>query len=102
VVAPPVSAGKEVIWQSELGHTHQMKSNRWLRPGCRGSHHVTLGSAYETIIPGLDPTAKKAHTLLREFGLLIGPAGKVSNVVRGCEGIALGRKEDLAEKLAHA
>jgi hypothetical protein len=38
--------------------------------------------------------------ILSEFGLLIGPAGKMSDVIARAvaAGIALGRKEALAEK----
>ena len=43
---------------------------------------------------------EKAHLILSEFGLLIGPAGEVSDVIARAvaAGIALGRKEALAEK----
>jgi hypothetical protein len=49
------------------------------------------------------PTAddlEKAHLILSEFGLLIGPAGEMSDVIARAvaAGIALGRKEGLAEK----
>ena len=44
------------------------------------------------------PTAsdlEKAHLILSEFGLLIGPAGQVSDIIARAvaAGIALGRKE---------
>jgi hypothetical protein len=41
---------------------------------------------------------EKAHLILSEFGLLIGPAGEVSDVIARAvaAGIALGRKEALA------
>ena len=41
---------------------------------------------------------EKAHLILDEFGLLIGPAGRVSDIVAGAvaAGIALGRKEGRA------
>ena len=41
-----------------------------------------------------------AHLLLSEFGLLIGPAGEMSDVIARAvaAGIALGRKEGLAER----
>jgi hypothetical protein len=47
------------------------------------------------------PTAsdlEKAHLILSEFGLLIGPAGEISDVIARAvaAGIALGRKEALA------
>jgi hypothetical protein len=47
------------------------------------------------------PTAsdlEKAHLILSEFGLLIGPAGEMSDVIARAvaAGIALGRKEALA------
>jgi hypothetical protein len=47
------------------------------------------------------PTAsdlEKAHLILSEFGLLIGPAGEMSDVIGRAvaAGIALGRKEALA------
>ena len=43
---------------------------------------------------------EKAHLILSEFGLLIGPAGEMSDVIAraAAAGIALGRKEGLAEK----
>ena len=43
---------------------------------------------------------EKAHQILSEFGLLIGPAGETSDVIARAiaAGIALGRKEALAEK----
>ena len=43
---------------------------------------------------------KKAHLILSEFGLLIGPAGEMSDVIARAvaAGIALGRKEASAEK----
>ena len=43
---------------------------------------------------------EKAHLILSEFGLLIGPAGEMSDVIARAvaAGIALGRKEALAEK----
>jgi hypothetical protein len=43
---------------------------------------------------------KKAHLILSEFGLLIEPAGEMSDVIARAvaAGIALGRKEALAEK----
>jgi hypothetical protein len=46
------------------------------------------------------PTAsdlEKAHLILSEFGLLIGPAGEMSDVIARAvaAGIALGRKEAL-------
>jgi hypothetical protein len=49
------------------------------------------------------PTAsdlEKAHLILSEFGLLIGPAGAMSDVIARAvaAGIALGRKEALVEK----
>ena len=49
------------------------------------------------------PTAsdlEKADLILSEFGLLIGPAGEVSDIMARAvaAGIALGRKEALAEK----
>src|SRR5262245_51261811 len=49
------------------------------------------------------PTAsdlEKAHLILSEFGLLIGPAGEMSDIIARAvaAGIALGRKEALAEK----
>ena len=49
------------------------------------------------------PTAsdlEKAHLILSEFGLLIGPAGKMSDVIARAvaAGIALGRTEALAGK----
>jgi hypothetical protein len=42
---------------------------------------------------------EKAHLILGEFGLLIGPAGAMSDVIARAvaAGIALGRKEALAE-----
>jgi hypothetical protein len=42
----------------------------------------------------------KAHLILSEFGLLIGPAGEMSDVIARAvaAGIALGRREALAEK----
>jgi hypothetical protein len=48
------------------------------------------------------PTAddlEKAHLILSEFGLLIGPAGAVSDVIARAvaAGIALGRKEALTK-----
>jgi hypothetical protein len=48
------------------------------------------------------PTAsdlEKAHLILSEFGLLIGPAGEMSDVIARAvaAGIALGRKETLAK-----
>jgi hypothetical protein len=45
---------------------------------------------------------EKAHLILSEFGLLIGPAGEMSDVIARAvaAGIALGRKEGLAEKRA--
>jgi hypothetical protein len=48
----------------------------------------------------LHPNSKKAHLILSEFGLLIGPAGEMSHVIARAvaAGIALGRKEALAEK----
>jgi hypothetical protein len=47
------------------------------------------------------PTAsdlEKAHVILSEFGLLIGPAGEMSDVIARAvaAGIAQGRKEALA------
>ena len=41
---------------------------------------------------------EKAHVILSEFGLLIGPAGEMSDVIARAvaAGIALGRKEALA------
>jgi hypothetical protein len=47
-----------------------------------------------------NPTAsdlEKAHSILSEFGLLIGPAGEMSDVIARAvaAGIALGRKEAL-------
>jgi hypothetical protein len=41
---------------------------------------------------------EKAHLILSEFGLLIGPAGEMSDVIARAvaAGIALGRKEALA------
>jgi len=49
------------------------------------------------------PTAsdlEKAHLILSEFGLLIGPAGEMSDVIARAvaAGIALVRKEALAAK----
>ena len=49
------------------------------------------------------PTAsdlEKAHLILSEFGLLIGPAGAMSDVIARAvaAGITLGRKEALVEK----
>jgi hypothetical protein len=49
------------------------------------------------------PTAsdlEKAHLILSEFGLLIGPEGEMSDVIARAvaAGITLGRKEALAEK----
>ena len=43
---------------------------------------------------------EKAHSILSEFGLLIGPAGEMSDVIARAvaAGIALGRKEGLAER----
>jgi len=43
---------------------------------------------------------EKAHLILSEFGLLIGPAGAMSDVIARAvaAGIALGRKEALIEK----
>ena len=43
---------------------------------------------------------ERARLILSEFGLLIGPAGKMSDVIARAvaAGIALGRKEALAEK----
>jgi hypothetical protein len=43
---------------------------------------------------------QKAHLILSEFGLLIGPAGEMSDVIARAvaAGITLGRKEALAEK----
>jgi hypothetical protein len=43
---------------------------------------------------------EKAHLILSEFGLLIGPAGEMSDVIARAvvAGIALGRKEGLAAK----
>ena len=43
---------------------------------------------------------EKAHLILSEFGLLIGPAGEMSDVIARAvaAGIALGRKEGLVEK----
>jgi hypothetical protein len=42
---------------------------------------------------------EKAHLILSEFGLLIGPAGEMSDVIARAiaAGIALGRKETLAK-----
>jgi hypothetical protein len=42
----------------------------------------------------------KAQLILSEFGLLIGPAGEMSDVIARAvaAGIALGRREALAEK----
>ena len=42
---------------------------------------------------------EKAHLILGEFGLLIGPAGAMSDVIARAvaAGIALGRKEGLAD-----
>ena len=41
---------------------------------------------------------EKAHLILSEFGLLIGPAGEMSDIIARAvaAGIALGRKEALA------
>ncbi len=41
---------------------------------------------------------EKARVIVGEFGLLIGPAGKASEIIAKAvaEGIALGRKEGLA------
>ena len=49
------------------------------------------------------PTAsdlEKAHLILSEFGLLIGPAGEMSDIIARAvaAGIALGRKEGLEER----
>jgi hypothetical protein len=46
------------------------------------------------------PDLEKAYQILSEFGLLIGPAGKHSDVVARAiaAGIALGRSEALADK----
>jgi hypothetical protein len=43
---------------------------------------------------------EKAHFVLSELGLLIGPAGEMSDVIARAvaAGIALGRREALAEK----
>ena len=43
---------------------------------------------------------EKAHLILSEFDLLIGPAGEMSDLIARAvaAGIALGRKEGLAEK----
>jgi hypothetical protein len=43
---------------------------------------------------------EKAHLILSEFGLLIGPAGEMSDVIARAvaAGIALGRKEALAAR----
>jgi hypothetical protein len=43
---------------------------------------------------------EKAHVILSEFGLLIGPAGEMSDVIARAiaAGIALGRKEAPAGK----
>ena len=43
---------------------------------------------------------EKAHLILSEFGLLIGPAGEMSDVIARAvaAGLALGRKEGLAER----
>jgi hypothetical protein len=43
---------------------------------------------------------EKARLILSEFGLLIGPAGEMSDTITRtiAAGIALGRKEALAEK----
>ena len=43
---------------------------------------------------------EKAHLILSEFGLLIGPAGEISVVIARAvaAGIALGRKEAVAEE----
>jgi hypothetical protein len=48
------------------------------------------------------PTAsdlEKAHLIISEFGLLIGPAGEMSDVIARAvaAGIALGRKEALSK-----
>ena len=48
------------------------------------------------------PTAsdlEKAHLIISEFGLLIGPAGEMSDVIAraAAAGIALGRKEALSK-----
>jgi hypothetical protein len=42
---------------------------------------------------------EKAHLILAEFGLLIGPAGSMSDVIARAvaAGIALGRKEALGD-----
>jgi hypothetical protein len=42
---------------------------------------------------------EKAHLIVSEFGLLIGPAGEMSDVIARAvaAGIALGRKEALAK-----
>ena len=42
---------------------------------------------------------EKAHLILSEFGLLIGPAGEISDIIARAvaAGIALGRKEALAK-----
>jgi hypothetical protein len=44
------------------------------------------------------PDLEKAHVILSEFGLLIGPAGELSDLIARAiaAGIALGRKEALA------
>ena len=43
---------------------------------------------------------EKAHLILSEFGLLIGPAGEMSDVIARAvaAGIAFGRKEGLAAR----
>ncbi len=43
---------------------------------------------------------EKAHLIVSEFGLLIGPAGAMSDAIARAvaAGIALGRKEGLTEK----
>jgi len=53
-------------------------------------------------MPDKDPTTaadlEKARRIVSEHGLLIGPAGKMSEVIAKAvaEGIALGRKEGMA------
>ena len=70
-----------------------------VRPPCRRRQRLVSGWLSRHNVWMLEQTTKadleKAHLILSEFGLLIGPAGAMSDVIARAvaAGIALGRKE---------
>ena len=72
-------------------------------PSCRRDSLVSARRSRHNGCMTETPVAsdlEKAHLILSEFGLLIGPAGEMSDVIARAvaAGIALGRKEALAAR----